>query len=206
MVLIESSVFGRPAATFESCRDRRRLDETFRPDVFRHEIGMLAQSIARPLDLDDGRMVKKAVKQSGRDHGVSKNMSPFGKSAIGGQDHGALFVTGVDELKEEIAAAWHDWEVADLVDDEQGEAAEELDFLTQNSLAFCLGEGADDIGEAAEIDAASGLHGFDAERQAQVAFAGSGRPDQMQGLGAVDELQLGERHDAVPSLKKWARP
>ena len=51
---------------------------------------------------------------------------------------------------------------------------------------------------AAEIDAASGLHGFDAERQAQVAFAGSRRPDQMQGLGAVDELQLGERHDAVP--------
>jgi hypothetical protein len=35
--------------------DRRRLDETFRPDVFRHEIGMLAKS-------DDGRMVKKAVK------------------------------------------------------------------------------------------------------------------------------------------------
>ena len=50
----------------------------------------------------------------------------------------------------------------------------------------------------AEIDAASGLPGFDAERQALVAFAGSRRPDQMQGLGVVDELQLGERHDAVP--------
>jgi hypothetical protein len=55
-VLIESSVFGPPAPTFESWRDRRRLDETFRPDVFRHEIGMLAKSIARPLDLDDGRI------------------------------------------------------------------------------------------------------------------------------------------------------
>jgi hypothetical protein len=29
------------------------------------------------------------------------------------QDHGAPFVTGVDELKEEIAAAWNDWEVPD---------------------------------------------------------------------------------------------
>ena len=58
------------------------MDEAFRSDIFRHEIGVLAKSIARPLDLDDGRMVKKAVKQGGRDHGVSKNMSPFGKSAI----------------------------------------------------------------------------------------------------------------------------
>ena len=58
------------------------MDVTFRPDVFRHEIGMLAKSIARPLDLDDGRMVKKAVKQSGRDHRVSENMSSFGESAI----------------------------------------------------------------------------------------------------------------------------
>jgi hypothetical protein len=82
VVLIEVSVFCRPAATFESWRDRRRLGETFRPNVFRHEIGMLAKSITRPLDLDDGRMVQKAVKQSGRDHGVSKNLSPFGKSAI----------------------------------------------------------------------------------------------------------------------------
>ena len=54
------------------------------------------------------------------------------------------------------------------------------------------------ISASAEVDATSGLHSFDAERQAQVAFAGSGRPDQMQGLGAVDELQLGEHHDAVP--------
>ena len=81
-MLIENSVFGRPAATFESWRDRRRLDVAFRPDVFRHEIGVLAKSIARPLDLDDGRMVKKAVKQSCGDHGVPKNMSPFRKPAI----------------------------------------------------------------------------------------------------------------------------
>jgi hypothetical protein len=63
-------------------KENRWLDETFRPDVFRHEIGMLAKSIARPLDLDDGRMVKKAVKQSCGDYGVPKNMFPFRKSAI----------------------------------------------------------------------------------------------------------------------------
>jgi hypothetical protein len=69
------------------------------------------------------------------------------------KDHGALFVTGVDELKEEIAAVRNDREIADLIDDEQSEAAEEPDFLAQNSFAFGLGESADDIGEAAEVDA-----------------------------------------------------
>jgi hypothetical protein len=72
VVLIEASAFRRPSATFERWRDRRRLDEAFRSDVFRHEIGMLAKSITRALDLDDGRVVKKAVKQSGRDHWVAK--------------------------------------------------------------------------------------------------------------------------------------
>jgi len=43
---------------------------------------MLAKSIARPLDLDDRRMMKKTVEQGGRDDGVPKNMAPFGKSAI----------------------------------------------------------------------------------------------------------------------------
>src|SRR5271166_2674838 len=69
-------------STFEGLRDRRGLDEAFRSDVFRHEIGMLAKAITRSLNLDHGGMKEDAVKQGGRDDGVSKNMSPFGKSAI----------------------------------------------------------------------------------------------------------------------------
>jgi hypothetical protein len=44
------------------------------------------------------------------------------KAAIGGHDHGALFVTRVDKSEEQIAAAGYHWEVADLVDDQQREA------------------------------------------------------------------------------------
>jgi hypothetical protein len=142
-------------------------------------------------------MVKKAVKQSCGDHGVPKNMSHSENPRFEVKIMAPFIVTGVDELEEEIAAAWNDWEVADLVDDEQGEAAEKPDFLAQDSLAFSLGEGADDISESAEVDAASGLNSFDGERQAQVALAGSRRPDEMQDRGAVDEPQLGERHDAA---------
>ena len=34
--------------------------------------------------------------------GSPKNFAPIGKAAIGGEDHGALFVAGVDELEEQI--------------------------------------------------------------------------------------------------------
>ncbi len=44
-------------------------------DRFRHEIGVFAKSIACPLDLDNDRMVKKAVKQSRRNHGVPKMLN-----------------------------------------------------------------------------------------------------------------------------------
>ena len=55
----------------------------------------------------------------------------------------------------------------------------------------------DEIGERAEVDAASGFDGLHAERQGQVAFAGAGRSEEVHDLCAIDELQLGERHDAV---------
>ena len=67
----------------------------------------------------------------------------------------ALFVSGVDELEEQVAAAGNDREVADLVDDEQGEAAEVSDSLAQRAFAFGLGERSDDVGERAEVDAAA---------------------------------------------------
>src|SRR3546814_10081923 len=46
-------------------------------------------------------------------------LAPFGKAAVGGEDHGAAFIAGVDQLEEQVAAAWDDRQVADLVDDQQ---------------------------------------------------------------------------------------
>src|SRR3546814_5629256 len=79
-------------------------------------------------------------------------------------DHGAAFIAGVDQLEEQVAAAWDDRQVADLVDDQQGRSAEEADALRQTTLALGAGELAEQLGEGAEVDAAPGLHGLDAER------------------------------------------
>ena len=69
---------------------------------------MRAQPIARAFDLHDNGVVQQSIQQGGGDHGITKNLTPFGKAAIGGEDHGALFVAGIDELEEQIAATRHD--------------------------------------------------------------------------------------------------
>ena len=75
------------------------------PRVLGDEISMLAQTVAGALDLHDDGMVQQPVQQRGGDDGIPEDFSPFGEAAIGCEDHGTFFVTGVDELEEEIAAA-----------------------------------------------------------------------------------------------------
>ena len=89
-------------------------------------------------------------------------------------------------------------EVADLVDDEQAAVAEEADLLDQAAFAFSAAEDFDQLGQGGAVDPPACLHGGDAERDQQVALAGARRAEEMHDLGASDEVELGERHDAVP--------
>ena len=129
---------------------------------------MLAQAIAGALDMHDDGVVKQPVQQGGGDHGIAKNIAPFGKAAIGRQYHRALLVASVDELEEQVASASADGEIADLIDDQQRAAAEEPDALAQATFSIGLGQGIDDIGERGEVDAAAGADGLDAKRYRQV--------------------------------------
>ena len=94
-------------------------------------------------------------------------------------------------MEEQIAATGNDRQVADLIDDEEGEAAEEPDLLAQGALTLGFGERADEITERGEVDAASGFDGLHAERQRQMALAGAGRAEEVYDLATIDELQLG---------------
>src|SRR3954470_6052338 len=66
----------------------------------RKQVGVLAQAVAGALNVDDDRMVEQAVQQRGRDDRIAKNLGPLREPAVAGQDHGAAFVAGVDQLKE----------------------------------------------------------------------------------------------------------
>jgi len=136
---------------------------------------VLAEPIARSLDLDNNGVVKQAIKQCCGDDGVTKNLAPFGEAAVRSEDHRAFFIAGVDQLEEQIAAAGHDREVTNLVDDKEGGAGEEPQALAQGAFAFGFCEGGDNVGERGERDALSSLHGLDRERRREMALAGAGR-------------------------------
>ena len=77
----------------------------------------------------------------------AEHLAPFGKAAIGGQDHGALFVAGVDQLEEQIAAAGHRPAGSRSRRRSAAQRGREADPLAQPSLALGLGQRADEVGQ-----------------------------------------------------------
>ena len=73
-------------------------------DVFGEEVGVLPHAIAGALDLNDHGVMEEPVEQRGGDNGIAEHISPLGEAAVRGQDHRALFISGVDELEEQVAA------------------------------------------------------------------------------------------------------
>src|SRR5262245_5912738 len=124
----------------------------------------LAYNMPRPryrVCLEDGLKLREGFIKFGANigerriawyHRVAKDVTPLGEAAIGGEDHGAALIASVDELEEQIAAAGDDWQVSDLVDDQQRGPAHEANPLAQLPLPFGLGESADDAGKAGKID------------------------------------------------------
>jgi len=161
------------------------------------KVGVLSEAVAGAFDLHDDRIVQQAVEECGGDDGVAEDLAPFGKAAVGGEDHGAAFVARVDQLEEQVAGTGADREIADLVDDQQRGAAEKADALAQAALAFGACQRGDDVGEREEVDAAAGADRLDAERDGEVGLSGARRPEQMQHLVAIDEVQLRQGQDAV---------
>lgn len=78
---------------------------------------MGSDAVADTLDLDYDGMMQETVEHSCRDDGSTEDLTSFGKAAIAGQNHRALFVAGIDQLEGEVGAAGGDRQVAHFVDD-----------------------------------------------------------------------------------------
>src|SRR3954462_15091192 len=131
--------------------------------------------------------MKQAIQKSRRDYGIAEDLAPFRKATVRGQDHGAPLVPGIHQLEEQIAPARDDRQVADLVDDQEREPAEEADLLAQGALPFGFRQGPHEVGQRHEVDAATRLHGLDPERNREVALAGSRWAEEVQHLAALDK-------------------
>jgi hypothetical protein len=68
------------------------------------EIGTRAEAVAGALDVDDDGVMEEPVEQRGGDDGVTEDLAPLGEASVGGEDHRALFVSGVHQLEEQVSA------------------------------------------------------------------------------------------------------
>ena len=93
------------------------------------QVGMLTQPIAGALDVDNDGVMKQTIEQRGCDHRIAENLAPFGKAAVGGQDHRAALIARIDQLEEQITGAGADAEVPNLINDQQRRAAEKKAML-----------------------------------------------------------------------------
>ena len=73
-----------------------------------YKVGVLTELITGAFDLDDDGVVKQPIKECGGDNGITEDLAPFCEAAVRGEDHGSLFVSCIDELEEQIAAAGND--------------------------------------------------------------------------------------------------
>src|SRR5215831_2984252 len=128
-----------------------RVDGGIGAYVLREESGVFAHAVTRSLDLDDDGMMEQTVEQRGGDDWAAEDVAPFSEAAVRGEDHRALLIAGIDQLEEQVAATGRDWQVADLVDDQQRGAAKEANAFTQAALAFGLGQLGDEVRECDEV-------------------------------------------------------
>ncbi len=67
------------------------------------------------------------------------------------------------------------WDVADLVDDQQRDPLQAVEFAVEAAVALGVGEQRDPFGGGFERDALAGQAGADAQRDREVGLAGAGR-------------------------------
>ena len=81
------------------------------------------EAVALALERDHVGVVDEAVDEGGGDHGVAEDLAPGLEAAVGGDDDRAAFVAARDQREEQVGGLAFEWQVADLVDDEQARSA-----------------------------------------------------------------------------------
>lgn len=61
----------------------------------------------------------EAVEDCGSDDAVAEHLAPGAEALIAGQDHRSALSAPADELEEQVGPLPVDWQVANLVDDQE---------------------------------------------------------------------------------------
>jgi hypothetical protein len=127
----------------------------------------------------------------------SPKSSPQRQDLVGGDDEAGPFVAGGDELEEQVRGFGFEWDVADLVDDEQGVAAESDELGLEPAGVVGGGEPVDPLRGGGECDPVPGLAGPHGQPDGQVGLAGAGRAEEHHVFLARDEVEGAQVGDGV---------
>src|SRR5205823_12905203 len=141
---------------------------------------------------EHGGVVDEPVDQGGGDDGVAEDLGPLLEAAVRGDDERAAFVAARDERKQQVGGLAFEWEVADLVDDQQVVALEPAQLLLELVAVLRLLEPGDPFLRGREGDAVAALAGFEAERDREVALAGAGWAEEADVAALLDPGELRE--------------
>ena len=108
-----------------------------------------------------------------------------------------MLVAGGDELEEQVRGVLLERQVADLIDDDQGVAAQPGQFPREMAVAVGVGQAGDPVGGGGEQDPVIALAGPDRQPDGEMGLAGSGRAEQHDIAGLGEERARGERGDLL---------
>jgi len=106
-------------------------------------------------------VVNEPIDHGGSYDGVAEDFSPSAEQLVGGDDDRGSFVSGRHELEEQVRCFGFERDVADLINDEEGDAAESGQFVSETTGGVGLSEPGDPVGGGRERDAVTGLAGPD---------------------------------------------
>ena len=151
------------------------------------------EAVAVAFEREDFGVVDEPVDHRGGDDLVAEDLAPGRERLVGGDDHAGAFVAAADEHEHQVGGLGVEWDVADLVDDQQRDRAASLSSsVSRRPWRWASASMRDPFGGGAECDAVAGQAGADAERDREVSLAGPGRAEQDDVLAAVKEVELAE--------------
>lgn len=120
-------------------------------------------------------MVHDAVDHRGGNDLVAEHVTPPGERQVRGQNQGGMLVAARHQLEEQVRGVLPERDVADLVDDEQPDAAQPGQLGLQSTGGVRSRQAGDPVDGGGERDPMAVPGGFDAEPDRQMGLAGSGR-------------------------------
>jgi hypothetical protein len=119
----------------------------------------MGKSVAGGACLDDLAVEGEPVDDGGAKSGVGEGLGPAGERLVGGDRDGGLFLPFGEDLEQQLSAAAVEFEVAELVADEEIDPAVASDRLRQLFLVGGLDELVDQLGCEDVADRVPGLRG-----------------------------------------------